>query len=349
MRQARAGVVLILAMGMTAMLAALCLAFIARTRMDAAEMAQLGSITQARLMLSAACAYVLETGRIGWDLSDDFAAASPWSTTYAAAISAGTVQADPDNSRYHEETWGWVDVRDGSVGPRTLDYDQDGTYDPRFDDTPRHARRRGGPLVRPSWPAIGSVCRAPMNVLVRPPFAIRPETAPNPVNADPSAWDFGLPLLRIPDGTASLAPDLPASATQAQRWSDWKAGDRGVRAGGAQGAWFRVHRDSPATFIITVGCGGTAGFRDWDEVEAENMDARYGYSRSLFEQLLAEEIRLWYRIEWSPAVAGRGVPGGSYGNHTRRATTSRPGPAAIINQAGTLSYIQRLPMQPREW
>lgn len=345
MSYARKGVVLILAMGLTAMLGGLCLAFIARTRLNAAEMSQLGSITQARLMLSAACAYVLESGRIGWDLSDDYTPGRPWATAYDPEILSGILPLDDDNRLYHEETWGWLDVRDGSIGPRTLDYDSDGIFDPRFDDTLRLPLKRGGALVRPYWPAIGSGCRAPMEVLVRAPFALRPEVTPNPIKADPAAWDFGLPLLRNPDGNPSLSPALSVAASQADRWTDWKTGDRTVRAGGAQGAWFRLYRDSPATFIVTVGCGGTSGYRDWDEVEVDNSEYRFGNSRSLFEQLVDEEVRMWYRIEWSSAVAARGISMGT----GQRPTAPRLGPTNIINQAGTISYIQRLSMQPREW
>ncbi len=364
-QRSRGGVVLILAMGLCVMLGALALAFIARTRMDASEMAGLLRIAQSRVMLSAACAYVLEAGRIGYDLSDAYdSVRRPWATTYAWAISAGRVSADPQNTLYHEECFGWVDVRDGTVGPRTLDYDSlrdrnfDGTednldptdpepsyYDRRYDNTKVVTRKIGGPAVRPFWPAVGGICRAPMAVMKRPPFALRPETTPNAITQDPTAWDFGLPLLRNADGNPSLSPDLPATATQAQRWADWQAGDRLPRLGGAQGAWFRLYRDAPATFIVTVGCGGTMGYRDWDEVEAEGADLRFGYDRNLFQQLLDEEERLWFRIEWSPAVATKGVLyGGSYFSDTNAV-----GPSDSINQAGTLSLIQRLRMQPREW
>ncbi len=339
----RRGVVLILAVGLSAMLAGLALAFIARTRIDANEMSGVLRLTQARMMLSAACAYVLEAGRLGYDRSDTFtrldnSVRSPWSSVYPAT-------PDPTNALYHEEAFGWVDVRDGQIGPKTLDYDNDGSPDPLFNDAKVLPRRRSGPAVYPAWPAIGSICRAPMAVLTRPPFALVPATTPNPINQDTTAWDFGVPLLRNADGAPSLSPELPASATLADRWQDWMHGDPTIRVGGAQGAWFRLYRDSPATFIVTVGCGGTLGYRDWDEVEAANADARFGYDALLFRQLIEEEVRLWYRIEWSPAIAANGPPYGGW----LRPGTARPKWSSTINQAGTISLIQRLRMQPREW
>ena len=47
--------------------------------------------TQARVMLGGALSYIGETARLGWD--------------------------DPATPE-HEEAYGWIDVRDGSVGPR---------------------------------------------------------------------------------------------------------------------------------------------------------------------------------------------------------------------------------------
>ena len=341
----RRGAILIISIGLCAMMAALALGFIARTRVNAAEMNGLVRVTQARLMLSAACAYVLESGRIGWDLSDTFVDAqdnvrASWSARYPSV-------ADATNAVHHEEAFGWVDVRNGQVGPLTLDYDGDGAFDRRYDDTLRFADRLGGPLVRPAWPAIGGICRAPMTVLERPPFAVDPSVTPNRINPDPAAWDFGLPLLRNPDGQPMLSSALSGSATQAQRWDDWMKGDPAIRPTGDRNAWFRLLRDTPATFIATVACGGTRGYRSWDEVEAEGASSQFGNSRQIFEAQADNEIRLWYRIEWNPAIAGPqpvynpvSTPS-SYNGWSRWAT--------YVNQAGTISMIQRLPQMPVRW
>jgi hypothetical protein len=67
-------------------------------------------------------------------------------------------------------------------------------------------------------------------------------------------------------------------------------------------SWFRVFRDGPATFIITCGAGATQGFRDWNEVKASACESLFGGDSQYFTNLLAQEIRTWYRVEWSAAV-----------------------------------------------
>lgn len=325
----RRGAILILTVGVCAMIAALALGFIMRTRADALEMSLVLRQAQARLMLSAACAYVLESGRIGWD--------DPADNTAAGGV---------------QEASGWVDVRSGLPGPR------DPAGAPLFSDAKVLKRRiTDAAPSRPRWPAIGGTCICPMMVAERPPFAIDGNTSPNPIVNDPAHPEFGLPLLRNPEPMPQFSPDLPGGATVAQRWDDWSAGSRVIpgdrssalrlRAGGDQQAWFRLHRDSPATFIATVGCGGTLGYRDWDEVEVLGAAGRFANDRAFFEQLRDDEIRMWYRLEWSAAVRSTGA-----GYATGNALSTDQGMqrwARAINQAGTISLVQRLRTPPETW
>jgi len=325
----RRGAILILTIGVCAMLAALALGFIARTRIDALEMSQVMRQAQARVMLSAACAYVLETARIGWDDPTD--------------------NGTPGNI---QEAFGWVDVRSGLIGPR------DPSGNALYSNTKVLKRRLTDSAASiPSWPAIGAVCLAPMMVYERPSFAIDRNVTPNPIVNDPNATDFGLPLLKNEEPRAQFSPDLAASATVAQRWTDWKTGNRIIpgdpssplrlRTSGDQQAWFRLRRDGPATFVVTAGCGGTLGFRDWDEVEVRGATARFANDQAFFDQLLEDEIRMWYRIEWSPAIRSTGAGYDAVNGISSSIGMQRW--ATMINQAGTISFIQRLRSPPVEW
>jgi hypothetical protein len=96
----RSGTVLIVVAGICALLAGLTLTFIARTRSSVAETNAFEAGIQARIMLVAACSYVCESSRIGYE----------------------PLNNDPANGPHHVEAFGWIDVRDGSVGPNTREY-----------------------------------------------------------------------------------------------------------------------------------------------------------------------------------------------------------------------------------
>lgn len=316
----RRGSLLIIVAGLAALVASLVLAFLARSRMSAEGSLSTIRAAQARMMLQAGCSYVLEGSRIGWDL-------------------VGTSA--------HEEAYGWVDVRDGQVGPKTLDYDGDGDFDPLWRATLVEDGDGDGAVDRPAWPAIGGVARCPMEVLRRPPYAISLAAAPNPIISDPLHPHFGLPLLRNPD---------PQPAYPGMTWTEFRDGDPEVTEASRNLSWFRIHRDGPATFVITCGAGASKGFRDWDEVVGAGATGQFAGDRELFEkEILGNEVRLWYRIEWSPAVnPGADVSGpadvaqwpvlASINNNRSNAPyTTRK------NQGGTIQWIQRLRHPPVDW
>ncbi len=244
MRDHRSGTVLVLVAGVCALLAGLALALLLRMRDDAAESALVVHDAQARMMLAAACCYVLEAGRLGLD--------------QRAGGAAGAT---------HDEGFGWIDVRDGSLGPKA---------------------RRDDPAAYP----IGWVARCPMAAWQRPPFAVRLTVAANPMNDDPTAADFAMPFLRHADPQ----PD-------AIDFAGFARGDPRPRPETLGLAWFRVRRTDAARFTLTCGAGSTLGYRDWADVVADGAVETFG-SPSLFAALQADEVRLWYRIEWSAAVGG---------------------------------------------
>jgi hypothetical protein len=73
----RQGTILIIVAGVSALLAALALAFLARMRSDTEESQYLLQHAQAKIMLAAACNYVQETSRLGWDRYPFPTAANP--------------------------------------------------------------------------------------------------------------------------------------------------------------------------------------------------------------------------------------------------------------------------------
>ncbi|HEX3132169.1 MAG TPA: hypothetical protein VHX44_01150, partial [Planctomycetota bacterium] len=248
----RSGTILIIVSGISALLASLALTFLVQMRSDLGESQLVVKEARARLMLIAACDYVMESSRLGW--SD--------------------APGDPT------EGFGWIDVRDGSVGPKN-----------------QAGMRVGGGVVR--WidldlpPATRPAARCPMFVERRPPFAVMPTMAPNPI---PTAGaDLGKALCLKPD-------PLPAVNAQTQ-WDDWVNGERTADPQATCETWFRVYRDGAATFTVTCGAGGTQGFRSWAEVTAAGANAVFNNDPAFFATLRNDEVIRWYRIAWSAAVA----------------------------------------------
>ena len=320
-RSCRSGTILIIVAGIAALLASLALAFLARQRATAEETARFIADTQARLMLVAGCSYVCEGSRIGYDKADP---------------------SDPN----HQEAFGWIDVRDGSVGPNTRSAISAIAVVPLHDATVQTERWGPSGPSRPCWPALKSVARCPMHVLALPPYAIKPIAAPNPIAT--SGANFGQPLLINPD-------PLPQAASRAE----FMSGKWDVRSTSFGRAWFRVYRDGPATFIVTCGAGGTLGYRDWDEVQGDGATATFAGGREFFANLLNQESRMWYRIEWSPAVATSDVhniknawnfgPEDHYVSFPMNVSDSFRSQSHAHNFGGTIRYVERLRNAPTWW
>ena len=292
--RSRSGFLLIVVAGLLVLMAGMALALLASARRDVSETALIANHAQARLLLAAALSYIQESSRIGWD-------------TYDSA----------SGQFIRHEAMGWIDVRDGAVGPKDL------AGMPMFNPALKISVNRSTGLSenRPYWPAIGGVARCPMYVMKRPPFALSTAVAPNPIDNQPNASNdptqpitnelFGLPLLRLPDPVPALqVPDAsnyldPTTRSTPIGWNaDWYNGDP-TPDNSTRSGWFRILRDGPSTFIITVGAGQTQGWRDVEELQqvasAAELSAMGG-DASFFSTLRANELRLWWRVEWSAAV-----------------------------------------------
>ncbi len=308
----------------------MALAFLVTARGTGEQATLIEQHAQARLMLMAGCSYVLESGRIGY----------------------------LDSAGRNAEAYGWIDVRDGSIGPKLR-----GASDPSVGVVPAGVSLT--PVLeasRPSlsrWPAIGAAMRAPMAAMVRPPMAIRAVAATNAIGNDASdAATFGMPYLRNP-------PVSPVAATLAE----FIAGDRRPLPETANRAWFRAYRDGPATFVITVGAGGTQGFRDWNEVLAQGAADQFANDPAMFATLRSVEVRQWFRVEWSDSVTNPQThhnhpfaqindPAVAFPiNVTDSKTLEQRGVYAAQrrslphsrNSAGTIRWVSRLRIEPTFW
>ncbi len=333
--QHRRGTILIIVAGISALLASLALTFLVRNRSDAEETQATMRDVQARIMLVAACNYIQEGSRLGWDQypSTPLTANDAFPTGSMAAISVPV----------HEETFGWIDVRDGSMGPKTQEGRQ--CWSPAL-------VQNDGTRLRPRWPAPDSIVRCPMQVWKRTKYATSLHAAYNPIQQhDPSASDYLMPYLRQPD---------PQSADGT--WDEHRRGAPEPRPESANKSWFRVLREGQSTFLITCGAGPTQGFRSFDEADAQGMGDLFNNDRGYFSVLAAQESRLWYRVEWTASSVESTYHWQEH--HTTRswdsylqwpvnASHSWPtGPrslAFVRNFGGTFRWIMRLKAEPTNW
>jgi hypothetical protein len=217
-----------------------------------------------------------------------------------------------------------------------------------------------------------------MHVLTRPPFAISPRVAENPVNLD--APDNGRSYLRNPDPRPAIVTTTKVSAPvsggvdwtygTASEKNEWAKGETlGIGANGKHvfkvrpdsvgKSWFRLLREkSGASFIVTCGAGGTLGYRDWTEVGADQP--LFSDDPRFFETLRNSEVRLWYRVEWNAATV---MPDMQFLQHLREHSfevggvafyggaprTDWGGQWRAANMGGTIQMIQRLVHEPPTW
>ncbi|HYE04129.1 MAG TPA: hypothetical protein VEL07_01300 [Planctomycetota bacterium] len=325
----RRGAVLILVAGVAALIGALAVALLSRARDQTAESARVVAEAQARIMLAAACGYVLESGRLGY----------------------GEI---PPGAPVQREAFGWLDVRDGATGPR------DDLGAALFSSALVERSRADGAPDRPAWPAVGAVVRCPMAVRERPPFAVAMNAAPNAIALD--GPDAGMPYLRAPDPQPAVGNGWPG-AVDATAFDDFVRGLPRPRPESVGLGWFRLHRVAAAAFVVTCGSGASAGWRDWQEIPDADR-AAYGDDAELFAQLAAAEVRTWYRIEWSAAippcdshsieneaVAAPPDPMVLHPMNTSQMSRTRSlrSQARSPNLVGTIRYIERLASPPAVW
>jgi hypothetical protein len=348
----RAGTIIIMVTGLAGLLCTLALIFLITVCTDLDDMAILVREAQARNMLAAACDYLQEASRIGWDNGS----------------SSGTAQTE------FSETFGWIDVRDGELGPRTNTAAYNSTGFSCQTNLPSQTTRSvtgvnlGKHQTPPDYQSIGNnnfqigkAFRFPMYVMEQPPYAIQLTTAYNPVQV--TAPDNGQSFLRHPDPQPVVDNGWAEGTVSATNFQKWCIGNPVPRENSSGMAWFRLVREgSGATFTVTCGAGASLGYRDWSEVLADGPDApkQFNNDPTLFNSLCDEELRIWYRVEWSPAttaidmsylceafeqdyvIAAHAYHGGATGD-------AWFGGMMAPNMGGTIQWIQRLSYEPNYW
>ncbi len=186
---------LVIVVGLAMILLGLAVSFLVRIRSDAEEVRIVTAEAQGRIMLHAALMYLQETARIGWGA----------------------------------ETFGWTDVRDGSLGPRParngtsqttstgasgggpVSGALDGTYAtgapsgynipvptwwqaswPAYVAIPDETLSANFPAAaQRCWPCPGSVGRFPIAAPIQPPYATQMTFSYNPVTWPSTVPSYG--------------------------------------------------------------------------------------------------------------------------------------------------------------
>jgi hypothetical protein len=352
---ARSGTILIIVAGLSALLAAMALTFLARMRSDVDESNATVREAQAHLMKVAACNFIMEKARLGWDPE---------------------VPDGSPRTLIRRESFGWIDVRDGRAGPRGEDGEKlgptsaDGTPVMGADGKPKWDEWVDLALTDDARPAK----RCPMQVLVRPPFAVSPRVAVNPITLDGA--NPLKPYVIEPDPQR-----FDRQLNAAQFRERYVTGDTRPDLARYVPSWFRVWRAGPARFVVTCGMGETMGFRDWQEVVDAGQAAAFGgdgaSGQAFFAVLQTQETRLWYLVEWSPHVASSDYQ--NLQNEFSHQEITHPIPQAdgkprkttkavetylqrpinvsqesrsqglLVNPVGTIRLIQRLLNEPDHW
>lgn len=327
----RSATILIIVAGLSALLASLALTFMVRMRSDVEESRLIVQEAQAQIMLTAGCNFIMEKSRLGWD--------------------PVTIEGEV-HSNIHREGFGWVDVRTGQVGPR----DESGKLIglPAADSATNPAAEN----IPEDWINLAKAHserpakRCPMFVMLRPPYAVMPTVASNPITAHGD--DPFLPYLSRPD---------PQPVIESGNMIAYAQGDTRPDMARQASAWFRVWRAGPATFVVTAGAGDTSGFRNWDEVRREGQMDLFGgdgdQGKSMFYFLQQQEVRKWYLVEWSPYVASSDYQNLENEWEGKRVETFLQRPintsqetrsqGRMVNPVGTIRLIQRLLNEPDEW
>ena len=175
-------------------------------------------------------------------------------------------------------------------------------------------------------------------------------------------------------------------------WNAFAAGDQVIDPMSRGGAWFRVYRELKAdhnndgtpwydriplrgysAFIVSVGAGGSRGFRffssgdaGWStDVEPVTADSVFP-DRATFELARRNETVLWFRVEWSGWTGGvfdaawtyapDQTSAGGADIHVGLTSRSGSGHSALnahmlqnANPFGHFSWIQRLEREPAAW
>jgi hypothetical protein len=324
---ARAGTVLIIVAGISALLLSVTMAYLMNMRADLEESDLVVREAQARILLIAGLQYIQEASRLGWDRT---------------ATSGFPRAPTPE----HEEAFGWTDVRDGSAGPK--DSKGDLLYD----------------ISSNQFPCIGGkAARFEFHAYEQPPYAIKTTFTINPAPMDASlAWkDLVNYKNADPQPASSDWTDFELGDRRIRPETAGRSWMRIYRDKNPDPASVPTNPEDPrtavepATFTITCGVGATRGWKTFADAAMAGEGALFNNDATFFNLLRSQERILWFRCEWTSAAGGS-----SMGVRVTDGTWNLPS----INQesyggtghwwvnrnlVGSILWIQRLEREPTNW
>lgn len=341
--QNRSGALLVVVVALTALLAVMATTVLIQVKSDAQSSRLILQDAQARVTLTSALHYIVESSRLGWG----------------------------------QEARGWVDVRTGQPGPMGPSLSAAGPQ--RLGWTPGGPWPAPGSVYRGdlfTWrtPPYGIDPRWAPNPLTVPKefpshgnddaeTAMRSYVSQDAQgnNATYRQWhqnhhghwyDAITAATDTAEGAWGVHSDRPLAST----WTDFQVGNQVARPESVGLTWFRIYREDRSDhdgdgnpwydqvdytdgtadgyhdagiFIITVAAGSTRGFRFWNS----SSDFLGGRDRSIpansysnvlepttasasglfaneavFRSLRAQERMQWYRVRWTPRIGGRYNP-----------------------------------------
>jgi len=259
----RRGSLLIIVSGLCTLLAILAVAFLgrARTDIDEADFAQRQG--QARIMLSAACCYLLE-------------AAPP--ATHDPVVAAGTNAFFP--------RLGTLSTSSRLIGRFPM---QVQTL-PRHAVTPRHTFDPYDGFRPYDWRNDPTRYQTVANPLTPGGLLTANEIMPATQATAAGGTAASFPIARTMN--MSWFRVWYPGATPSMTYSE------GAVPYCIDPASLSSTRAAKATFIVTCGAGASLGFRDWSEVTVADQP-KFGNDSANFAVIVANETRLWYQVEWS--------------------------------------------------
>jgi hypothetical protein len=205
----RRGSVLVIVAGLALLMLTMFLVVVKQVRTEVSDGQLVLRDVQARAMLPAALSYILEAARFG--------------------------------PQFVGEAFGWTDIRDGRpgpVGPRL-----NGAI-PSLGDYGTYAD--SATVAGTNWPHPGSILRAPMHALVRPPHAVKPIYAYNPMRMPPEwldEWNDANAADRPKTTIGKVLWPTPDNGDGEIEWGEiqnnrWTSNNTGAGTGDSAPNWF---------------------------------------------------------------------------------------------------------------
>jgi hypothetical protein len=178
---------------------------------------------------------------------------------------------------------------------------------------------------------------------------------------------FGMPYLINPDPQPVIGngwngyPGSSVNASNLTGINSYMTGDPTAQPQTTMKSWFRIYRLSGARFVVTCGSGGTMGYQRSEVLADTNAIALFNNDIGFYDNLSADELKLWYLVEWNAASMALDYhmidqtlvnapdhyvtwPQNASQHYGQIKTQLH-----AVNMGGTILWIQRLLQEPTNW